>query len=144
MMMIIAVRANPDLANLPEQAQQALNKVGFQYPEPQLLGTKTVANKKLILIESTTLPEELETLTYDGEETLDEEGNPISNNGLSFDIEVLAVENEVVDQSLLLPYFEDVPTFELNEDGELVETGTEPVADLTDKLQIWAGRRWIY
>ena len=143
MMMIIAVRANPDLANLPEQAQKVLQRVGFQYPEPQLLGTKTVANKKLILIESSALPEELETLTYEGDETFDEEGK---SNGKSkaFDIEVLAREDEIVDQSLLLPCFEDVPVLELNEDGDLVETGTEPVTDLTGKLQIWAGRQWLY
>jgi len=56
----------------------------------------------------------------------------------------LAVENETVDQSLLLPYFVDVPVFDFDDDGEYIQTGTEPVTELTDKLQVWAGKNWKY
>ena len=53
---------------------------------------------------------------------------------------VVACEDEKIDQNLLLPYFDPVPKF--NEKGEKV--GEDPVLDLTNKIQHWAGKRWMY
>lgn len=54
--------------------------------------------------------------------------------------EIVAREDEQIDQSELLPYFVDVQVY----DEESDEMITLPVEDLTDKIQTFAGRKWLY
>lgn len=59
-----------------------------------------------------------------------------------FDVtwETVAEEGVEIDQSLILPFMVDKPIF--NEEGEQV--GSEPVTNITDKLQTFSGRNWKY
>jgi hypothetical protein len=139
MMMILEVQEGADVALMPEELQKLINDVSGQFAEGLMLGTQPVDGMQLVLIDANLTLDEFEALT--NLDVFDDDGNQVS-----FDLgwSVLAVENELVDQSLLLPYFVDVPVFEIDEDGEYVQTGTEAVTDLTGKLQVWAGKQWIY
>jgi hypothetical protein len=139
MMMIIEVQEGADVALMPEELQKLINDVKGQFAEGLMLGTQPVNGMQLVLIGANLTLDEFEALT--NFDVFDDDGNQIA-----FDLgwSVLAVENELVDQSLLLPYFVDVPVFEIDEDGEPVQTGTQPVTDLTDKIQVWSGKKWLY
>jgi hypothetical protein len=139
MMMIIEVQEGADVALMPEELQRLINDVKGQFAEGLMLGTQPVDGMQLVLIDANLTLDEFEALT--NLDVFDDDGNQIA-----FDLgwSVLAVENELVNQSLLLPYFVDVPVFEIDEEGEPVQTGTEAVTDLTGKLQVWAGKQWIY
>jgi hypothetical protein len=139
MMMILEVQEGADVALMPEELQRLINDVKGQFAEGLMLGTQPVNGMQLVLIDANLTLDEFEALT--NLDVFDDDGNQIA-----FDLgwSVLAVENELVDQSLLLPYFVDVPVFEIDADGEYVQTGTEAVTDLTGKLQVWAGKQWIY
>jgi hypothetical protein len=139
MMMILEVQEGADIALMPDALKAAIAKVSGQFAEGLMLGTQPVGGMQLLFINVEASKAEVEALTND--DVFDDDGNQIA-----FDLgwSVLAVENELVDQSLLLPYFVDVPVFEIDEDGEYVQTGTEAVTDLTGKLQVWAGKQWIY
>lgn len=139
MMMILEVQEGADVALMPEELQKLINEVSGQFAEGLMLGTQPVDGMQLVLIDANLTLDEFEALT--NLDVFDDDGNQVS-----FDLgwSVLAVENELVDQSLLLPYFVDVPVFEIDENGEYVQTGTEAVTDLTGKLQVWAGKQWIY
>jgi len=53
---------------------------------------------------------------------------------------VLATEHSVVNQPQILKFMSDVNTYD--EDGNI--TGTEPVTDITGKLQTFSGHQWRY
>lgn len=137
--MILEVQEGADVALMPEELQKLINEVSGQFAEGLMLGTQPVDGMQLVLIDANLTLDEFEALT--NLDVFDDDGNQVS-----FDLgwSVLAVENELVDQSLLLPYFVDAPVFEIDENGEYVQTGTEAVTDLTGKLQVWAGKQWIY
>jgi hypothetical protein len=139
MMMIIEVQEGADVALMPEELQKLINDVKGQFAEGLMLGTQPVNGMQLVLIGANLTLAEFEALT--NLDAFDDDGNQIA-----FDLgwSVLAVENELVDQSLLLPYFVDVPVFEIDENGEYLQTGTQPVTDLTDKIQVWSGKKWLY
>jgi hypothetical protein len=139
MMMIIEVQEGADVALMPEELQKLINDVKGQFAEGLMLGTQPVNGMQLVLIDANLTLAEFEALT--NLDVFDDDGNQIA-----FDLgwSVLAVENELVDQSLLLPYFVDVPVFEIDENGEYLQTGTQPVTDLTDKIQVWSGKKWLY
>lgn len=139
MMMILKVQEGSDVALMPDPLQKAIASVRGEFAEGIMIGTQAVDGKQLVFINVDATREQIEAMT--NADIFDEDGNQIA-----FDLgwEVLAVENEIVDQSLLLPYFVPVPVFEFDEDGEYTQTGTELVTDLTDKLQVWAGKSWLY
>ena len=139
MMMILEVNEGADIATMPEELQQAITSVRGEFAEGIMIGTQPVDGKQLLFINVDANRDQIETMT--SADVFDEDGNQIA-----FDIgwNVLAVENEVVDQSLLLPYFVDVPVFEFDEEGEYIQAYAEQVTDLTGKLQVWAGKSWIY
>jgi hypothetical protein len=126
-MLIIKVPEDTYLLDLSEEVQEAVSSVNGQFCESQMIGTKTINGEKLVFIYAEVTRVEIEALigTYD------------------LDWQVMAIENEVVDQELLLPYFEDEPVFVEREGGE-PETIYQPIADLTNKLQVWAGKSWKY
>ena len=137
--MILEVTEGADIELMPEELKAIIASVNGQFAEGIMIGTQPVLGMQLLFISVDASREEVEFLT--GSDEFDEEGNQIAFNlGWS----VLAVENEIVDQSLLLPYFIDLPVFEFDEESEYIQTGTEPVTDLTDKIQVWAGKQWKY
>ena len=122
--MIISIDEGTDFDALPEDQQADVNLAKIQWPEAVMIGTETVDGKSLILIATTASVSVIESM--------------ISNHSL--DWAVLAIENIIVDQSVLLPFYSDVPVFD--EDGE--QTGTEAVTDLTGKIQTFSGHSWSY
>lgn len=135
MMMILEISDEAEFDSMSEELQDAIQKAGIQWPESQLIGTKPVDDKKLILVNSKLKPSELEYLMNRDE--FDEEGNQVAFNlGWS----IVACEDEPVNQSVLLPYFNDTPI--LDEEGNQI--GAEPVTDLTNRLQVWAGKKWTW
>tara|TARA_R110000796_G_scaffold233388_1_gene351923 strand:+ start:75 stop:494 length:420 start_codon:yes stop_codon:yes gene_type:complete len=139
MMMILEVQEGADIAIMPDELKAIIASVKGEFAEGIMIGTKPLLGMQLLFINVDASKDDVEELTNN--DIFDEDGKQIA-----FDLgwSVLAVENEIVDQSLLLPYFVDVPVFEFDEDGEYVQTGTEPVTDLTGKLQVWAGKQWVY
>lgn len=133
--MILEITAGAEFDDMPEELQAAIQKAKIQWPESMMVGTEPVNGKQLILILCAVSADELEFLMNNDE--FDEDGKQIA-----FDLgwSVLAVEGETVDQSLLLPYFLDVLI--TDDEGDVI--GSEPVTDLTGKLQIWAGHQWDY
>lgn len=138
---ILEIDAGAEFDTMPSELQGAIKKAKISWPESRLIGTSPIDGKQLILIlcdiDSTTLEQWMNVECPTGE--LDEFGDEIN---LYFNLNwfVLAEEGEQVDQSLLLPYFDDKQIFD--EDGEMI--GYEPVTDLIGKLQVWAGRKWTY
>ena len=135
MMMILEVQEGADIELMPDELKALIASVRGEFAEGIMIGTQPVDGKQLLFINVEASRLEVEALT--NQNAFDDDGKQVA-----FDLgwNVLAVENEIVDQSLLLPYFVDVPVFD--EEGEQV--GTEPVTDLTNKLQVWAGKQWIY
>ena len=135
MMMILEVQEDSDIELMPDELKALIASVRGEFAEGIMIGTQPVDGKQLLFINVEATREEVGYLTNNND--FNDDGKQIA-----FDLgwNVLAVENEIVDQSLLLPYFVDVPMFD--EEGEQV--GTEPVTDLTNKLQVWAGKQWIY
>lgn len=134
-MMILEIDAGAEFDTMPESLQAAIQKAKIKWPESIMIGTEPVAGKQLVLILSGVDAATLTDLMNNDE--FDDEGNQIK-----FDLgwTVLAEEGEIVNQSSLLPYFSEVPV--LDDNGDL--TGYEPVTDLTDKIQVWAGKKWVY
>ena len=139
MMMILEVTEGANIELMPDELKALIASVKGEFAEGLMIGTQPVDGKQLLFINVEATREQVEFLT--GSDAFDDDGNQIA-----FDLgwTVLAVENETVDQSLLLPYFADVPVFDFDDDGEYIQTGTEPLTDLTDKLQVWAGKNWKY
>lgn len=134
-MMILEVAEGAEFDNMPEDLQKAIQKAGVTWPESIMLGTQPVNGKQLILINAKVDADTLTDLMNNDE--FDENGNQIKFNlGWS----VVAREDQVVNQSALLSYYLDVPVFD--ELGEVA--GYEAVADLTGKIQVWAGKKWMY
>lgn len=135
MMMILEIDESAEFDQMPEDLQAAIQKAGINWPESRLIGTSPIAGKRLILVNSKVDKATLTDLMNNDE--FDEQGNQVKFNlGWS----VVACENEPVDQSVLIPYFDDVPIFD--DEGEQI--GVEPVTDLTGKLQVWAGKKWMW
>lgn len=134
-MMILEISEGAEFDNMPESLQKAINKAGIVWPESRLLGTSPANGKQLILINSMADKEQLTFLMNN--DVFDDDGNQIAFN---LGWTVLACENEPINQDLLMPYFDNVSIF----DKEGNEIGTQPVTDLTNKLQHWAGKRWMY
>jgi len=139
MMMILEVQEGANIELMPDELKALIASVRGEFAEGLMIGTQPVDGKQLLFVNVEATREQVEFLT--GSDDFDDDGNQIA-----FDLgwTVLAVENETVDQSLLLPYFVDVPVFDFDDDGEYIQTGTEPVTELTDKLQVWAGKNWKY
>jgi len=122
MMMILKVPADTFIVDLSEEVQGAIANVKGQFPESQLIGTSAINGEKLVMINVEATRVEVEALI-----------------GV-YDLEwlILAVEDETIDQSLLLPFFNDIP---VTVDDETIY---EPIGDLNGKLQTWAGKNWNY
>jgi hypothetical protein len=118
-------------------------KLCMQWPEKKMIGTKYIGNEQLSFVDIGCNAEKF--CSYLNFTLKDEKGDAYLNESgesveITLDWDIVAAEHEQVDQSKLLPWFEPVPVF--NEDGEQIDE--EPVTDLTNKLQVWAGKKWIF
>jgi len=124
MMYIFEVPEGADVYALPEEVQQAVLSVRGQWPETVMTGTQAAGGRQLVLVFAEASRAQLELL--------------ITAHALDWDI--VAAEGEQINQVDLIPFFADVLTY----DDEGNQTGSEPVTDLTDKIQVFSGRNWIY
>jgi hypothetical protein len=105
----------------------------------QLIGTKAYYGKQLILCLIDADKETVEQVIKNGlKRTLDDGTEETVN--LSFNVKVMAVEDEKIDQALLLDYF--LPEEVYN--SETGEFDSVEIDDLTNRIQTYAGRSWIY
>lgn len=110
--------------DMAPELKEAIRAIDVQWPESQMSGTKVVGGHKLILIMANASREDLE--------------NAIK--AFKLDWQVVADEDSVIDQDLLLPFIEGAPRW----DEETEDFEYEPVTDLTGKLQTWSGKQWRY
>ena len=135
MMFIIAIPEGTTFDAMPEALQKTIAKYKGVFADGRLVDTGVYLGKELRLINADIDAATLNAVTNN--DLFDEDGNQY---GFDLDWDVLAVENETVDQSVLLNYWIDTNVFD--DEGEII--GTEPVSDLTGKIQTWAGKSWVY
>lgn len=138
--MIIEIDSLAEFSQMPAELQKAIEKAGIVWDLNILSGTQPINGKKLILVLSKVDAETLNNWMNNSYPS----GDFIDDQEVMFNFDlgwaILAVEDEKVDQSALLPYFINEPVFD--EAGEVI--GSIPVSDLTDRLPIWAGHNWTY
>ena len=141
--LIVEIDEGMSASALPDEAQKKIADLGIQWNESTLIGTQPVEGKKLILLLSTIGGDELQEIMNEpfviGQ---DEEGENIVE-WFNLDWFVVAEEGILIDQSLLLPYFLDKITIEINEDGEET-TEQETITDLNGIIQTYSGHKWVY
>ena len=141
--LIVEIDEGMSASALPDEAQKKIAELGIQWNESTLIGTKAVEGKKLILLLSTIGGDELQEIMNEpfviGQ---DEEGENIVE-WFNLDWFVVAEEGILIDQSLLLPYFSDKVTIEIDEDGEET-TGVETITDLNGIIQTYSGHKWMH
>jgi hypothetical protein len=120
---------------MPEPLQKTIAKYKGVFADGRLVDTGVYLGKELRLINADIDATTLNAVTNN--DLFDDDGNQY---GFDLDWDVLAVENETVDQSVLLNYWIDTNVFD--DEGDII--GTEPVSDLTGKIQTWAGKSWVY
>ena len=135
MMFIIAIPEGTTFDAMPEALQKTIAKYKGVFADGRLVDTGVYLGKELRLINADIDATTLNAVTNN--DLFDEDGNQY---GFDLDWEVLAVENETVDQTELIDYWLDKPVFD--DEGEII--GTEAVTDLTGKIQTWAGKSWVY
>ena len=135
MMFIIAIPEGTTFEAMPESLQKTIAKYKGVFADGRLVDTGVYLGKELRLINADIDATTLNAVTNN--DLFDDDGNQY---GFDLDWDVLAVENETVDQSILLNYWIDKPVFD--DEGDII--GTEPVSDLTGKIQTWAGKSWVY
>jgi hypothetical protein len=123
MMYILKVPVGTDITTASEELQAAIRFVNGQYPESIMYGTEPVGGFQLVLIYANANKAEIEAL--------------IESFGLDWFI--VAAQGEQVNQSLLLPFFSEVVTIDASGNES-----SEPVTDLTGKLQVFSGHNWVY
>lgn len=134
-MFIIAIPEGTEFKAMPEALQKTIAKYKGVFADGRLVDTGVYLGKELRLINAEIDATTLKAVTNN--DLFDEDGNQY---GFDLDWDVLAVENETVDQSVLLNYWLDTNVFD--DEGDII--GTEPVSDLTGKIQTWAGKSWVY
>jgi|TARA_R110002126_G_scaffold44900_2_gene127655 hypothetical protein len=141
--LIVEIDEGMSASALPDEAQKKIADLGIQWNESTLIGTQAVEGKKLILLLSTIGGDELQEIMNEpfviGQ---DEEGENIVE-WFNLDWFVVAEEGILIDQSLLLPYFSDKVTIEIDEDGEET-TGVETITDLNGIIQTYSGHKWMH
>jgi hypothetical protein len=141
--LIVEVDEGMSASALPAEAQKKIADLGIQWNESTVIGTQAVEGKKLILLLSTIGGDELQEIMNEpfviGQ---DDEGENIVE-WFDLDWYVVAEEGILIDQSLLLPYFKDKTTIEINEDGEET-TEQETITDLNGIIQTYSGHKWMH
>ena len=135
MMFIIAIPEGTTFEAMPEALQKTIAKYKGVFADGRLVDTGVYEGKELRLINAEIDASTLNALTNND---LFDEGD--NQYGFDLDWDVLAAQDTAINQGLLIDYWLDKPVF--NDEGDII--GTEPVTDLTGKIQTWAGKQWVY
>lgn len=138
--MILKIDAGANFDDMSDALKEAIQRAGVQWPEGRLVGTVDYNGERLILIQSKIDGETLTDWMNGYYPTTDPETGEGELIDFTLGWEVVAEEGKKIDQAKLLKYFNPNPVFD--EDGNQI--GEEPVTDLTEKLQTWAGKSWLY
>jgi hypothetical protein len=134
-MFIIAIPEGTTFEAMPEALQKTIAKYKGVFANGRLVNTGVYLGKELRLINADIDAVRLDTITNN--DLFDDESNQY---GFDLDWDILAAQDKVIDQDLLLDYWLDKTV--LDDEGNII--GTEPVTDLTGKIQTWAGKSWVY
>lgn len=141
--LIVEIDEGMSASALPDEVQKKISDLGIQWPQSTLVGTQPVEGKKIMLLLSPISGDELEAVMNEPFVTgQDEDGKDIIE---WFDLGwfVLAEEGVKIEQDLLLPFFSDIQSFEIDADGEEVIV-TTPVTNLNGIIQTYSGHKWVY
>lgn len=138
---IMRPQPGSDEENTEQDTREILRRFAFQFPEPTMIGTQVRNNKRLILIDiDGDVDEFMESVTTDEEPQPGPGGGGGRKKNLRW--KLIAREGErITGQGQLINYFNDIPLFDYNEDGELVQVGSRRPT-LEEALQVWAGKQW--
>jgi len=141
--LIVEIDEGMSVSALPDEVQKKISDLGIQWPQSTLVGTQPVEGRKIMLLLSPISGDDLEAVMNEPFVTgQDEDGKDIVE---WFDLGwfVLAEEGIKIEQDLILPFFSDIQSFEIDEDGEEV-IATTPVTDLNGIIQTYSGHKWVY
>ena len=141
--LIVEIDEGMSVSALPDEVQKKIADLGIQWPQSTLVGTQPVEGRKIMLLLSPISGDDLEAVMNEPFVTgQDEDGKDIVE---WFDLGwfVLAEEGIKIEQDLILPFFSDIQSFEIDEDGEEVIV-TTPVTDLNGIIQTYSGHKWVY
>ena len=137
---IIEVPEDESIEMLTDDVKAAMTKAKGQFASGLVSGTQAVNGYKLKLVMVDIELEAFEELLSTGTITTDELTGKDVITPLNLDWVIVASDGVTIKQSLILPYMIDTPLFD--ELGDII--GSEPVTDITDKLQTYSGRSWSY
>ena len=144
MMMILEIAEGVKFEEMPEAQQKVIGSLGIEWPQSMMIGTEAVNGKQLVLINANCTPKQLNDAMNGDYNTgeFDENGDPVVE---SFNLgwSIMAVEGVEVAQTELLPYFLPELNVTYDDNGDPI-TESIPITDLTGKLQVWAGKKWVY
>ena len=135
MMFIIAIPEGTTFEAMPEALQKTIAKYKGVFASGRLVDTGVFEGRELRLIDADIDAVTLYAIT--NHDSFDDDGNQY---GWDLGWDVLAAQDEVVEQYELIDYWLDTNVFD--DEGDII--GTEPVTDLTGKIQTWAGKQWVY
>lgn len=141
--LIVEIDEGMSVLALPDEVQKKISDLGIQWPQSTLVGTQPVDGKKIMLLLSPISGDDLEAAMNEPFVTgQDEDGKDIIE---WFDLGwfVLAEEGIKIEQDLILPFFSDIQSFEIDADGEEVIV-TTPVTNLNGIIQTYSGHKWVY
>ena len=141
--LIVEIDKGMSVSALPDEVQKKISDLGIQWPQSTLVGTQPVDGRKIMLLLSPISGDDLEAVMNEPFVTgQDEDGKDIIE---CFDLGwfVLAEEGVKIEQDLILPFFTDKQSFEIDADGEEVIT-TTPVTELNGIIQTYSGHKWVY
>ena len=141
--LIVEIDEGMSASALPDEVQKKIADLGIQWPQSTLVGTQPVDGRKIMLLLSPISGDDLEAVMNEPFVTgQDEDGKDIVE---WFDLGwfVLAEESVKIEQDLILPFFSDIQSFEIDADGEEVIT-TTPVTELNGIIQTYSGHKWVY
>lgn len=141
--LIVEIDEGMSASALPDEVQKKISDLGIQWPQSTLVGTQPVDGKKIMLLLSPISGDDLEAAMNEPFVTgQDEDGKDIIE---WFDLGwfVLAEEGIKIEQDLILPFFSDIQSFEIDADGEEVIV-TTPVTNLNGIIQTYSGHKWVY
>lgn len=135
---IIKLPENSTFEGLSDAAREVILHVKGEFPIGELIGSKAVDGYVIKLLTCNLDRETFENILADGYLMMSDEGKEVMVD-LELDWEVMASEGQTISQPEILPFMLDKLIFE---DGEIVDY--QPVTDLTDILQTYAGHSWSY
>lgn len=141
--LIVEIDEGMSVSALPDEVQKKIADLGIQWPQSTLVGTQPVEGRKIMLLLSPISGDDLEAVMNEPFVTGQDEDDKDIVEWFNLGWFVLAEEGIKIEQDLILPFFSDIQSFEIDEDGEEVIV-TTPVTDLNGIIQTYSGHKWVY